>query len=136
MGIIRIGRWLWYRNVLGIVGIEGGFGSGAWYRKVALVQEGDGCLQINGEIRLSALLQHLSFSVVCIKPHSCARCLLSMRYCAIMSFRCTRHLRPSFAQLFPNARDPYLSLACKKLNSCYISGNLWCISFYKVALDR
>ena len=73
-GIVR--RWLWFKKVVGIVGIEGGFGSGAWYRKVALVQEGDGCLQINGEIRLS-VLRHLNPTVVCIKSHSCVQCLLN-----------------------------------------------------------
>ena len=55
-----------------------------------------------------------------------------------------RHLRPSFAQLYSNARNPYLSVAWKKLNSynqdifhklpCISTSPIESVDFYNVFL--
>ena len=107
-------------------------------------------VQIDGEIRPSVLL-HLSLTglhkIAFLRAMSFKfKCLLSMRNCAIMSFLSVCHLRPSFAQFYTNARNPYLSVVRKRLNSHYqedwsgahfisCTSPIESVDFYNIILD-
>ena len=56
------------------------------------------------------VLPHLSLTLVCIKSHSCARCLLSVRNFAITAFKYASHAQVFCAILFL-LLNPYPSVA-------------------------